>query len=71
MGRIPYLNEELSYVLFLTEYNQKQYVVGAYQGRCIERGGYLYQQASKGAQLRGYTPTKIDEFLKMMERIVQ
>jgi len=67
LGGIPYLKDEVSYVLFLTEYNQKYYIVGAYQGRFIEREGHLFQQASTGVKLRDYTPIKTDEFLKMIE----
>lgn len=67
LGGIPHLNDTGSYVLFLTEYNQKYYIVGAFQGRFIEREGYLFQQASSGVKLRDYTPVKTDEFLKMKE----
>ncbi len=71
LGGIPYLKDEVSYVLFLTEYDQKQYIVGAYQGRFIEREGHLFQQGSKGVKLRDYTPIKTDEFLKMVETASQ
>ncbi len=67
LGGIPYLKDEESYVLFLTEYNQNYYIVGAYQGRFIEREGHLFQQASIGVKLSDYTPIKTDEFLKMIE----
>ena len=67
LGGIPYLNDELSYVLFLTQYNQKYYIVGAYQGRFVEREGHLFQQASTGVKLRNYAPISTDEFLRMIE----
>lgn len=67
LGGIPYLKDELSYVLFLTQYNQNYYIVGAFQGRFIEREGYLFQQASTGVKLRDYAPLKTDDFLKMIE----
>ena len=51
-----------SYILFLTEYNGSYYVCGAFQGRFIEREGYVFQQATEDTKLRGYTPISVEDF---------
>ncbi len=67
LGGIPQLKDESDYVLFLTEYNGKYYIVGAFQGRFIEREGYLFQQATSDVKLAKYTPIKTEDFFKMVE----
>jgi len=67
LGGIPVLKDKSEYVLFLTEYNDKYYIVGGFQGRFIEREGYLFQQATSDVKLANYTPMKTEDFLKMVE----
>lgn len=67
LGGIPVLKDKSEYVLFLTEYNDKYYIVGAFQGRFIEREGHLFQQATSDVKLTKYTPIETEEFLKMIK----
>lgn len=67
LGGIPQLNDESDYVLLLTEYNGKYYIVGAYQGRFIEREGYMFQQATSDVKLARYAPMTTEEFLKLVK----
>ena len=62
MGGLPQLNDANDYILFLTEYNGSYYVCGAFQGRFIEREGYVFQQATEDTKLRGYTPISVEDF---------
>ena len=62
MGGLPQLNNANDYILFLTEYNGSYYVCGAFQGRFIEREGYVFQQATEDTKLRGYTPISVEDF---------
>ncbi|MCC8153559.1 MAG: hypothetical protein LIP01_04720 [Tannerellaceae bacterium] len=62
MGGLPQLNGNNDYILFLTEYNGCYYICGAFQGRFIEREGYMFQQATEDTKLRSYTPVSVEDF---------
>lgn len=62
MGGLPQLSNANDYILFLTEYNGCYYVCGAFQGRFIEREGYMFQQATEDTKLRSYTPVSVENF---------
>ena len=71
LGGMPQLNNKSDYVLFLTEYNGKYYILGAFQGRFIEREGYLFQQATIDVKLSDYKPITTEGFLKMIEKTLK
>ena len=57
LGGIPQLSDDYDYYLMLTEDNGYYYVCGAFQGRFIEREGYVFQQAAEDVKLsRSYSP---------------
>ncbi len=62
MGGLPQLSKDNDYILFLTEYNGCYYICGAFQGRFIEREGYMFQQATEDTKLRSYTPVSVEDF---------
>ena len=62
MGGLPLLSKENKYVLFLNEYKGYYYICGAFQGRFIEREGYLFQQATADVKLDTYSPLSITDF---------
>lgn len=62
MGGLPQLSKENNYVLFLKEYKGFYYICGAFQGRFIEREGYMFQQATEDTKLRSYAPVKVEDF---------
>lgn len=42
------------------------YICGAFQGRFIEREGYVFQQATEDVKLQKYAPLKLGDFEKML-----
>ena len=70
LGGIPQLNSENSYVLFLKAYNEKYYICGAFQGRFIEREGYLFQQATSDVKLKTYYPLKVSDFSEYLKELI-
>ncbi len=66
MGGIPQMNKENDYMLFLSEYNEKYYICGAFQGRFIIREGFVFQQATEDVKLVAYKPVEIDSFVKII-----
>lgn len=62
MGGLPQLSKDNDYILFLTKYNGCYYICGAFQGRFIEREGYMFQQATEDTKLRSYAPVSVKDF---------
>lgn len=64
---IPQLSTDYNYYLMLLEYEGAYYVCGAFQGRFVERNGYVFQQATEDVKLtRAYAPLSADEFETMV-----
>lgn len=60
---IPQLSSEYHYYLMLTEYKGFYYICGAFQGRFVEREGYIFQQAAEDVKLfHSYSPMTGDDF---------
>ena len=54
---IPQLSTDYDYYLMLLEYEGAYYVCGAFQGRFVERNGYVFQQATEDVKLtKTYAP---------------
>lgn len=72
-GGIPKLTASNSYVLFLLEYEGSYYVCGAFQGRFVEKSGYLFQQATEDVKLNrsAYTPIKAEDFINEIKAITE
>lgn len=67
MSGIPQLSKENDYYLMLIEYKGSYYVCGAFQGRFIEREGYVFQQATSDVKLtKSYSPMTSEEFEEMI-----
>ena len=67
MSGIPQLSKENDYYLMLIEYNGCYYVCGAFQGRFVEREGYVFQQATSDVKLtKSYSPMTSTEFEDMI-----
>lgn len=66
MGGLPQLSSDNSYILCLIEYKNNYYICGAFQGRFIEREGYVFQQATEDVKLQKYAPLKLGDFEKML-----
>ena len=64
LGGIPQLSDDYDYYLMLTEGDGYYYVCGAFQGRFIEREGYVFQQAVEDAKLSSdsYSPVTSESF---------
>ena len=71
---VPPMEEGQHLILFLVDSglgNENEYcVLGAYQGKFIEREGYFFQQATEDVKLsdEAYSPQKIDEWTAMPAR---
>lgn len=64
-GGIPKLNSSNDYVLFLRASRGAYYICGAFQGRFIEKSGYVFQQATEDVKLErsAYAPIRTEEFI--------
>ena len=71
---VPPMEKGQHLILFLVDSglgNENEYcVLGAYQGKFIEREGYFFQQATEDVKLseKAYSPQKIDEWTAMLAR---
>lgn len=70
---VPPMEEGGHYILFLVDSGLSQYenswcVAGAFQGKFIEREGYLFQQATEGVKLprEVYSPTEQTAFQALL-----
>ena len=64
---IPQISPDYNYYLMLIEHEGAYYVCGAFQGRFIEREGYVFQQATEDVKLAGsYAPMRSEEFERML-----
>lgn len=72
LGGIPQLSDINDYYLMLTEYNEYYYVCGAFQGRFVEREGYVFQQAVKDVKLSSdsYSPITSESFETLITEVV-
>ena len=69
---IPQLSTDYDYYLMLLEYEGAYYVCGAFQGRFVERDGYVFQQATEDVKLtRTYSPLSAEEFESMVLEYVE
>jgi hypothetical protein len=59
---VPAMRESSKYILFLDVLDGIYYIKGAFQGKFIEREGYVFQQATEDIKLDDYSPELIDEF---------
>lgn len=66
MGGLPQLSDSYKYILFLTEYNENYYICGAFQGRFVEREGYMFQQATEDAKMQTYSPVSVEDFVSSL-----
>ena len=64
---IPLLDPSNEYVLFLTQYEGKYYICGAFQGRFMIEQDYVFQQATEDAKLRNYQPLKYADFVHALD----
>lgn len=64
-GGIPKLTDSNSYILFLLKYKGSYYICGAFQGRFIEKSGYVFQQATEDVKLSRsmYAPIRTEDFI--------
>ncbi len=61
---VPPMEQGKTYILYLTEYDGKYYVLGAFQGKFIIKEGYVFQQSTKDTKMEAYSPVTKEEFLK-------
>lgn len=67
LSGIPQLSKDNDYYLMLIEYKDCYYICGAFQGRFIEREGYVFQQATSDVKLsKNYTPIPAESFEAMI-----
>jgi hypothetical protein len=59
---VPVMKKGSKYILFLDILDGLYYPKGAFQGKFIEREGYVFQQATEGIKLDDYSPEPINEF---------
>jgi hypothetical protein len=60
---VPVMKENAKYFLFLDVSDGRYYPVGAFQGKFIERDGYVFQQATEDIKLKDYSPKPADKFI--------
>ncbi len=66
----PVLNMGNRYVLFLNKYEDNYIVLGVYQGKFIEREGYVFQQSTDDIKTDAFAPVTIEEFMANVRRLV-
>lgn len=72
MGGIPQLSSDNNYYLMLDDSNGIYYVCGAFQGRFIEREGYVYQQATEDIkQTFKYSPITSENFETTVNKYIE
>ena len=59
---VPVLNAKSTYILYLHREDDAYFVVGAFQGKFIEKEGYVFQQGTDGTKINAYSPQEIDDF---------
>jgi hypothetical protein len=62
---VPVMQPGEEYILFLLRSNEQYYIAGAFQGRFIERSGYVFQQATSDVKLTDYEPLSVEAFMKV------
>ena len=60
---VPVMKPGTKYILFLVHSDQQYYIAGAFQGKFIERSGYVFQQATSDARLTDYEPLSVEAFM--------
>ncbi|WP_282925879.1 hypothetical protein [Helcococcus kunzii] len=66
VGEIPILSSNNDYFLFLKEYKNNYYIVGAFQGRFIVKENYVFQQTSENIKLEDYSPMDYNDFKNLI-----
>ncbi len=66
----PVLNMGNRYVLFLNKYEDNYIILGVYQGKFIEREGYVFQQSTDDIKTDAFAPVTIEEFMANVRRLV-
>lgn len=71
LGNIPQMSPDYSYYLMLREEDGTYYICGAFQGRFVEREGYVFQQAIEGVKLEEYAPLPAASFEETIQSLVE
>lgn len=73
LAGIPLISNTNNYFLMLKEYKNAYYICGAFQGRFIEREGYVFQQATADVKLADtYSPLTTEVFsMKLQNNLVE
>ena len=66
----PVLNMGNRYVLFLNKYEDNYIILGVYQGKFIEREGYVFQQSTDDIKTDAFYPVTIEEFMANVRSLV-
>ena len=66
----PVLNMGNRYILFLNKYEDNYIVLGVYQGKFIEREGYVFQQSTDDIKTDAFAPVTIEEFMANVRSLV-
>jgi len=59
---VPVMKTKTPYILCLHQDDDVYFVVGAFQGKFIEKEGYVFQQGTEETKINAYSPQKIDVF---------
>lgn len=71
LGNIPQMSQDYSYYLMLQQEGGTYYICGAFQGRFVEREGYVFQQAVEGIKLENYEPLPAASFEETIQSLVE
>ncbi len=66
----PVLNMGNRYILFLNKYEDNYVILGVYQGKFIEREGYVFQQSTDDIKTDAFVPVTIKEFMANVRSLV-
>lgn len=67
---VPVMTVGNTYCLFLLIDNELYRIVGAFQGKFINRSGYLFQQATIDVKLKNYEPLSESIFIDAVNKIL-
>ncbi len=67
----PVLNIGNKYILFLNKYENNYIILGVYQGKFIEREGYVFQQSTDDIKTDVFYPVIIEEFMANVRSLVE
>ncbi len=66
----PVLNMGNRYILFINKYEDNYIVLGVYQGKFIEREGYVFQQSTDDIKTDAFAPVTIEAFMANVRSLV-